>query len=282
MKQAIATLIALAGLAGPAQALAAPILAAPLPGARFAQAGTSTTSTTSTLTTPASGGGSTSGRLTLNDVSDHRALSAYAAYLNALIALEPDGQLNDSNLIATVSQPGTGGCKGALSLLAQPSNQVDGKVQHTLSVLGQEIGDDLTISFDTPAASALGRFAATLRSLRWTRFSGAEPAIRHYINAQSQVLAMTPSDLCQHATAAELQPEQVPDGTRTFLAAYSAASQRANNALTDLMTVMQTYEMPGERALVARIATLAEQLTTQTRADLLQSASALTAVLESS
>ena len=291
MKRAAATiLIALAALSVPAQALSAPMLGAPLPTARSAQSagsssGRTTTATTTTGTTTTTTTSTTVPtkplRLTINNIADHRALSAYATYLSTLIAQEPFALSNDSSYLATISQPGTGGCRAALSKLTQPPYQLDAKAQHTLTVIGEEIGDDVTINYDLAATDPFTRFANVLDNLRWGRLSGAAVVIKRYISAQTNLFALPPSDLCQDASDAELHPDIVPDGTRAFLPDYSLLSNRANAALAGLLTLMQTYEIPAEKALVAHISTLADQLATQSKTDLLQSGTALTSALES-
>jgi hypothetical protein len=282
MKRAAVTVIAITAFAAPAPAIAGPMLAGPLSAARSAQAGTTTTGTGTTTTPTATTTVPTKPvRMTLNDVSDRTALHAYAAYLTALINQESVGQSNDAGYVTTVSEPGTGGCKAALSKLTQPPYQVDTKAQHTLTVLGEEIGDDVTINYDLSANEAFTRFSAVLQTLRWTRLSGAGPVIRRYVNSQTNMLAFAPSNLCLDASDAALHPDEVPDGTKAFLPLYNQASYRANLALMNLLTLMQSYEIPSEKALVSRISVLASQLTTQTKADLLQSGTALTTVLES-
>ena len=266
MKRALVTVIALAAFAAPAQALAAPMLGAPLPGAKTAQTGTTTTTTTATPT-----------KLTLNELANRRALNAYESYLTSLVTQEATGQVNDSSYITTIS----GECKAALAPLTQPPDEVDTKAQHTLTVLGQEIGDDLTIAFDIPATQALTKFSDVLKAQRWTRLSGATLVIKRYISSETSMLAFEASNLCTDASDAELHPDVVPDGTKTFLPIYEQTSNRANLALTSLMTLMQSYEIPSEKALIARIATLANELSTQSKADLLQSGTDLSTVLES-
>lgn len=281
MKRTAVAVIAVAVFAAPGQALAAPMLAAPLPTARSAQAGTTTTTsggtTTSATTVPTK-----PVRLTVNNFSDRRVLNAYAAYLTTLIDQETIGETNDDVYLTMISQPGTGGCRAALSKLTQPPYQVDTRAQHTLMVLGEEIGDDVRINFDQFSTEAFTRFAGILQGQRWTRFSGAPPVIRRYINAQTNMLGLTASNLCLDASDAELHPDVVPDGTKTFLPLYTTASSKANLALTNLLTLMQTYEIPSEKSLIARISMLANELTFQTKDDLLQSGTAVTTVLESS
>jgi hypothetical protein len=282
MKRLAAIVIAIAAFAAPVPALAAPMLAAPLPSAKSAQAGTTTTTTSSgTTTTGTSTTPTKPVKLTANNIADRKALNAYATYLTTLINQEPVGETNDSAYITTISQPGTGGCKAALSKLTQPPYQVDTKAQHTLTVLGEEVGDDLTINFDLAATEPFTKFSGVLQALHWTRFSGAGLVIKRYINTQTSMLALAASNLCLDASDAELHPDIVPDGTKTFLPLYNEASSKANLALTNLLALMQAYEIPSEKTLVSRISMLANELTTQTKNDLLQSGTALTTVLES-
>src|SRR5579875_2322839 len=123
MKQAAVIVISIAALAAPASALGAPQLAVPIPSLRAAQ---------STLSTvfPANVG------------PDHRALNAYANYLGALLTGASAAQAADNSYVATISSPN--GCKSALEPLTLPSNEVNSSAQHTLTVLGQEMGDDLS------------------------------------------------------------------------------------------------------------------------------------------
>lgn len=284
MKRTVVTVIAIAALAAPSSALAAPMLGAPLPGPRSAKDGTpagTTTTGTGTTTTPTTTVPTKPVRLTVNNTSDRRALYSYATYLTTLINQEAVGRANDDAYVSTISQPGTGGCKAALSKLTQLPYQVDSNAQHTLMVLGEEIGDDVTIAYDASATEAFTRFSDALQSLRWTRFSGAGPVIRRYISTQANMFALPASNLCLDASDAELHPDVVPDGTKAFLPLYNQASSRANLALSNLLTLMRTYEIPSERSLIARISTLAGELTSQTKSDLLQSGTALTTLLES-
>ena len=263
MKRTAATVIAIAALAAPSSAFAAPIMATAIPSTKSSQDVTTT------------------GRSPLNEQSDRRALVAYANYLTALVAQEPAGQAYDNSYIATISQSGTGGCKAALSKLTQPPYQVDAKAQHTLMVLGEEIGDDVTINFDLSATEPFTKFSTVLKALRWTRLSGAGLVIRHYISSEVNLLALASSNLCLDASYAQLHPDVVPDSTSLFVQTYNRTASQANYALVSLTALMETYEIPGEKTLVTRISTLASQLSTQTKTDLLQSGTTLTNVLES-
>ena len=259
MKQAVALVVAAAALAAPASAFAAPQLADPMPTIRPAQ-------------------GSTVTAYPSNIAPNRRALSAYANYLTAIIAAEPAAQAADSGYIATIT--GSNGCKSALEPLTQPSAQVDATAQHTLTVLGQEIGDDLSIAFDQTAIPAFTRFSNTLLRLHWAHLSGATQVIRRYVNAETAVLELLPSQLCQDALLAGAAPDKVPDGTRAFLKSYDRASLLANVALANLTKMMQSYEVPGEKNLITRITSLATQVSALTRSDLLQSGTTLSSALD--
>ena len=260
MKQAAVVVIAIAALAAPASALSAPQLAAPIPSVRAAQGPVSTAS-------PANVG------------PNHRALNAYATYLGALLTAASTAQTADNSYVATIS--GLSGCKSALEPLTLPSDQVNTSAQHTLNVLGQEMGDDLSITFDQAALPAFTRFSNTLLRLHWTRGSGAMQVVKHYVNAETTVLEMLPSQLCQDAALAGTYPDKVPAGTRIFVRSYERASAYANLALANLLKMMQSYEVPSEKNLVNRITTLASQGSAVTRSYLLASGAALSSVLES-
>ncbi|MGH2842267.1 MAG: hypothetical protein ACRDKL_01590 [Solirubrobacteraceae bacterium] len=261
MKRSIVLVIATAALALPGSALAAPQLVAPIPSARPSQAGA----------------GATVAQRSLDYASDRRALNAYATYLATLLNVGPTGNASDTSYIATISSQ----CKSVLAPLTQPSQQVNAEVQHTLNVLGAEMGDDLAINFDQSAVAGFARFTTALSRLHWTRYSGWYGAIRRYVYTQNSVLALSPGSLCADASYAELKPATVPDGTRTFIKAYNETSKAANAALTNLTKLMEIYEVPGEKSLVSRISSLVSQVSSLTKSDLLQNGSTLATVLES-
>ena len=259
MKQAVALLIATAALAGPASALGAPQLAVPVPTVRPAQGSTVTTFPT-------------------NVTPNRKALNAYATYLTTILDGAATAQAANTAYIATIS--GINGCKSALEPLTQPSQQVNTAAQHTLTVLGQEMGDDLSISFDQSAMPTFTKFSTTVLHLHWTRLSGAFQVVKRYVNAETTVLQMLPSQLCQDAVLAGANPTRVPDGTKTFLKSYDKASTLANLALANLTKMMQSYEVPSEKSLIAHITTLANQVAAVTKSYLLQSGATLSTALE--
>ena len=84
--------------------------------------------------------------------------------------------------------------------------------------------------------------------------------MKHYVNTETAVLEMLPSELCQDAALAGTNPGKVPDGTKVFLKNYDKASTLANLALANLLKMMQSYEVPNEKSLVTHITTLANQV----------------------
>jgi hypothetical protein len=153
-------------------------------------------------------------------------------------------------------------------------------VQHTLTVLGKEIGDDLSINFDQAALPAFIKFTNTVSRLRWTRLSDAPLTVKRYVSTETDVLDLLPSDLCQDALLAAAPPDKLAAGTRSFLKNYTRASEAADEALANLLKMMQSYEIPGEKTLITRIASLVSQVSSLTKSDLLESGSALTTSLE--
>jgi hypothetical protein len=218
----------------------------------------------------------------LNTASDRTALYAYAVYLSSVLKATSTGQAGDSAYISTIS----GQCKSALASLTQAS-QLNSVAQSTLTAVGEEMGDDLSITFDASVATPFSRLAVALERLRWSHLSDGGQIVRHFIAAQSAVLYATPSDLCQDALlAASAIPadrtaaQTIPQATRNFIKAYSKASKQANGALNALLTLMQNYETGSEKAVIARIANLAGQISRITKSDMQSSANSLSSVLE--
>lgn len=212
----------------------------------------------------------------LNVASDRSALNAYAAFLTELIADAPAGQADDSTYIDGISAQ----CKSALQPLTQPGVQLGPDAQHTLTVLGREMGDDLAINFNQASLPAFTKLASTLQRLRWTRVSGGGGIVRRFVNTRAALYDMAGSDLCQDALYASQAPALVPAGTRAFMRAYAKASTSAATALSDLLNLMHTYEVSGEKSLVSRIGTLTAQNASITKTDLLQSGTQLSTTLE--
>ncbi len=218
----------------------------------------------------------------LNTASDRAALNAYATYLGSVLRATSNGQAGDSAYISTISSQ----CRSALANLTQAS-QLNSVAQSTLTAVGEEMADDLSISFDASVAIPFSKLTASLQRLRWSHLSDGGQIVRHFIAAQSAVLYAAPSDLCQDALlAASAIPadrtaaQTIPQATRNFIKGYSKASRQANAALNNLLTLMQIYETGSERAVVARIGNLAGQISRITKSDVQSSAASLSSVLE--
>jgi hypothetical protein len=236
-------------------------VAAPIPSATAAQA---------------ESGEPTPPRSPLNTASDKVALNAYAGYLTAVIKATSAGQGNSNAYISTVSSQ----CRSALAQLTQANYQVSASAQATLTAVGEEMGDDLSITFDQAFLTPFAKLSGSLERLKWTRLSGGGAIVRRFIAAQSAVLYTATSELCQSALLAAASPQLVPPGTKAFNKNYYKTSKQSNVALAGLLTLMQTYETPSEKAVVSRISTLAAQISRITKADLQASASSLSSVLE--
>jgi len=210
--------------------------------------------------------------------SDKTALSAYATYLASLVRGTSTGEQNDNSYVTMIA----GQCKGALEPLTQPNVQLNAAAQATLTALGKEMGDDLSIGFDQVALGPFERLSTSLSRLRWTLASGGAYVVRRFDTTETTVLSLTQSALCQNALLAASAPRTIPLATKSFVKGYTRASNQSNAALTNLLKLMQTYETPSEHALITRIANLAAQLARVTRVDLQSNSSALTSTLESS
>ncbi len=295
MKFPVAILATLVTLAVPAAATASS-LTAPLPTAQAAPGPTgtaasllaptttepTTTTTTTTTTQPTTTPTTTTpvGPVApMNLSSDRVALDAYSTYLAALLKNAPIGQQNGQTFVSTVTQTTTG-CRGELLPLTQQSQLPLSAAETTLAALGQEISDDLMIAYDQPAEKPLAKFAATLATLRWTKLSEGATIVKHFISAETTLLATPASPLCANVLLAASSPEIVPPKTKAFIHGYAKLANNANAALSALLSLMQSYETATERTLVARIATQAVQVSKLTKSYLQPTAMTLADALE--
>jgi hypothetical protein len=273
MKSSVVAVLTVAALAAPASAFGAsaaavpvraaasvPEIAAPIPTARGAQVV----------------GQAPAGPRDLE--SDKTALNAYATYLTSLVRNASIGQLSDSSYVTMIAEQ----CKGALQPLMQPNEQVNTATQATLTALGEEMGDDLSIGFDQFAFGPFLKLSTKLSRLRWTRLSDGTAVVKRYVTTETTVLSLTQSTLCQNALLAASPPQTITPATKSFVKGYARASDASNAALTSLLELMQTYETPAERTVITRIATLAAQLVRLTKAALQSTSTALTNTLEAS
>ncbi len=268
MKFSVVAVLTVAALAAPASALAAS------PAAMQARVAMSGLEIGAPLPTQVVGQAAARPR---DLASDKTALSAYATYLASLVRSTSNGEQSDSSYITTIA----GQCKGALEPLTQPNVQLNAAAQATLTALGKEMGDDLSIGFDQVALGPFDRLSTSLSRLRWTLDSGGAYVVRRFDTTETTVLSLTQSALCQDALLAASAPRTIPPATKSFVKGYTRASNQSNAALTNLLKLMQTYETPSEHALVTRIANLAAQLGRLTKAELQSNSSALTSALES-
>jgi hypothetical protein len=272
MKSSVVAVLTVAALAAPASALgasaaavprtaaSAPEIAAPIPTARGAQVVGQAAARPRDL------------------ASDKTALSAYAAYLTSLVRTASIGQLSDSSYVTMIAEQ----CKGALEPLMQPNEQVNAATQTTLTALGEEMGDDLSIGFDQVAFGPFLKLSTNLSRLRWTRLSDGAAVVKRFVTTEATVLSLTQSALCQNALLAASAPQTIPPATKSFVKGYTRASDASNAALTTLLELMQTYETPAEHTVITRIATLAAQLARLTKGAMQSSSTALTNTLEAS
>lgn len=278
MKHVIAIAI-VAALAAPAGASAAPVLAEPLPAT--APNGSTTTTVQQPQPPQRQPPQPQPSQPALHapaDVrTDRRALGGYAIYLNTLLSATSSAR----TAVATYTTTIVSLCRSALQPLTQATTPIDAAARRTLTAIGNEIGDDLTISYDSALVPQFSRFSQLLLRLRWTRDSSGRLIVRRYVAAESRVLGLVPSNLCQDAGLAGVSPQLMPPGTAGFLLAYDRASGAANRTFANLTRLMGTYTRPGESVLLQRIATLAVDFEAASRSDLLAAGSHLATALQS-
>jgi hypothetical protein len=266
MRTILVLFLASAALALPASALGAPVIAAPIPSASTAQG-----STTDTTPQP----------LTLNVSSGKAALNAYANYLQLLVKAAPLAAQNTEALVEAATS-GSTGCRSALEPLTDPSYQVNTSVQSTLTLIGQEIGDDLSITFDDTALMPFEKLSTTLTRLHWVKGSGAALVVKHFLATQDAALSMTPSSLCADVlSVASASPPKLPLSAKLFLKEYTRDSNVADAGLASFLALLHSYETRSEHGLVTRIASLASQVNQLSQAAIMTNAAALTADLKS-
>jgi hypothetical protein len=275
---AIAALVTAVALLAPAAALATPHIIAPIPAATVAQLAGSPTASEGTTTTGQSTPPVLGPVVAVNIASDRSALNAYATYLQSLVKSSLDGQASDSQYLSEISD----GCKSELEPLTTSSGQVSTAVQTTLTAIGEEIGEDLAINFDTSAVTPFAKLSLTLDRLKWSARGRNAAIVKRYVDTQTALTQLEPGNLCADVELAAASPQTVPDTTRTFLKQYDKVATAANDGLTDFLDLLRTYQIPAEQKLVTRIATLATEFNKTSKADLLTNGQALTTILETS
>jgi hypothetical protein len=189
--------------------------------------------------------------------ADRAALSAYATYLQSLVADKATGV--DAALLFTQNTKTV--CYKALVPIAASPSVPAGDLAALTGVV-DEIGADAHLEFLTSAATPLGQLATTLSSLHWGTGAAAATVTR-FLTADEALTALQPSDLCGDAdsvaAAFQANPQQVtiPPATQTFLASYTADSSVANTRLAAFAKLLNSYAISSDSAVVARIDLLA-------------------------
>ncbi|MGC9220432.1 MAG: hypothetical protein ACP5H2_03635 [Solirubrobacteraceae bacterium] len=206
------------------------------------------------------------------------ALGAYAAYLQALYISQNSENAAQANFVARIES----GCKSALEPLTLGAGSLSSAVRSTVTVLGEEIGDDLLISRDSVVPGPFARLASTLQALHWIRGVKNIRVINRYVTAERALLSLTTSPLCADIQLAASQPTTTPVNTRLFVKQYRSASDNAVAALDSFRLLLGTYETVAETPLIQHITTLAHTIAALSKNELLSSAQALTTSLETS
>ena len=190
------------------------------------------------------------GAASLDVHSDGTALTAYHAYLQALVAGAGAGQSGDAALIATVQST----CAGALKPLgSRRSSEVS---QTVLADLGEEIGGDLDLTFLAEATQPFATLGHRLSSLRWSMPATAA-TVNAFLTAEHTVLGLARSSLCADAKAVAAHPRTEPSATTGFLRTYLGASSALHTRLSAFLGVLGQFETIKERRVVDAIDSLA-------------------------
>lgn len=260
MRSALVLFLTTAALTLPASAFAAPVFAAPIPMATTAQS-------SNDLPAPQP----------LSQASAKTALNAYANYLQALMKTLPAAQQDTAGYVAEASSQ----CRGSLAPLTAQGYQVSATVQANLALIGQEIGDDLSITFDGAALTQFTKLSIALSHLHWPKNSGAAMVVKHFLIDQGAVMTLVPSNLCQDVVLVAATPQKPPPAIKAFLKEYTKASNAADASLMAFLDLLHTNETPSEHVLVNRIAILAAQVNRLSQSVILANATTLSTDLKS-
>jgi len=227
------------------------------PGAEaFAPTSTSTTATTPTSTSTTPGTTTTSPGSTnpgsVDTSSDLAALTAYRAYLQALVGNATEARAAEQLFVNTTAST----CEGALTPITTMSrSDVNGDA---LTALGQEIGSDLWLSFSSAAADPFTQLSATLGGLHWTHDTTAQ-AVTAFVKAERTALTMQASNLCKDALLLAAKPMVEPTTAKAFLFRYQTARTLLKAKLATFLSVLERFQTPAETKLVSSIDKLASQ-----------------------
>jgi hypothetical protein len=187
--------------------------------------------------------------------SDHAALAAYHAYLQQVSARMPAVRNAESAYVSSISQR----CGDALVPLKGASTASIN--QTALFDFGEELGGSaFVVAYSVPRAE-FATLAATLRNLHWSSPRIAK-TVKRYITAQDRLLALAPSDVCTDAQALVASSAQtVPPGTKQWVAEFLHAATAQQSAATAFGKVLDGFQTPADKSLVASDRALLQSLT---------------------
>ena len=191
----------------------------------------------------------------LNRRADRTALTAYATYLQSLVAAKP-AAIDAEQIFASAT---AATCYKALEPIATSASLPAGATT-ALTGIGDEMGADARLELLTSATTPLSQLATTLGSLHWGT-AGPATTVKRFLAAAQTLIAMVPSNLCGDANsvASQTSAQQitVPPATQTFLNAYTSDSAAENIRLTAFVKLLNSYATSSDRATAAKIDLLA-------------------------
>ncbi|HUA03412.1 MAG TPA: hypothetical protein VMB27_05875 [Solirubrobacteraceae bacterium] len=187
--------------------------------------------------------------------SDHAALTAYRSYLHGISARIPAVREAESAYVSSISNS----CAGALNPLNHAS--VKSVNQTALFDFGEELGGGAFIVAYGPAHAPFASFAATLERLHWSSPRIAR-AVNRYVSAQNTLFALVPSDVCTDAQALAASGAQtIPPGTAQWVAEFAHDTTAQETASQGFAKVLEGFETPADAAVVSSDNRLLRSLT---------------------
>jgi hypothetical protein len=191
----------------------------------------------------------------MNRRADRAALSAYATYLQSLVAGKSSG-VEAETLFASAT---TDTCYKALEPIAT-SQTVPAGTSNALMSIGDEIGADARLEFFASATTPMSQLATTLTALHWGTAASAA-TVKRFLTAGEALMAVEPSNLCGDANSvaseAGAQQVTVPPATQIFLQSYTSDSSLANTRLSAFVKLLNSYATSSDRAVAEKIDLLA-------------------------
>jgi hypothetical protein len=189
----------------------------------------------------------------MNRRADRSALSAYATYLQSLVAGRSSGVEAEQLFASDTADT----CYNALATLAT-SQSVPPGTSTALTSIGDEIGADAGLEFLTMATTPMSQLATTLGTLHWGT-GGPATTVKRFLAADEALMAVQPSNLCGDANSVTSEAQgnapqvTVPPATQTFLTTYTSDSGVANTRLTAFVKLLNSYATSSDRAVAAKI-----------------------------